>query len=235
MPAISTMILRSMRLTGEKGRDGTLSSDEQTQTLAEFQSFMESISIERLNCYTVTQDSLALTASTASYTIGTGGAFNVTRPNRIEDPCFIRDNATSTDTALTLIGAETYGRLADKAAGYTVPAYLFYDQGFSATSTGTLYLYPSPSDALTLYINSCKTLGPATLSLTTQILLPPGYQDFIESNFALRLAAGGMTISPELAKMARETRAVVKALNAPDPVSYLDIGGGRSRSILTGP
>ena len=234
MASVSTMILRSMRLTGEKERGGSLSSDEQTQCLAELNTFLDSCNNERLLCYQVQQDSLALTASTASYTIGSGGAFNVTRPTRIVDPCFIRD-ATSTDTAVTIINAESYGRIVSKTSGYTVPEYLFYDNGFSATSTGTLYLYPSPSPSLTLFINSWRQLSQVS-TLSHNVLLPPGYQLFIESNFAIHLAAGLVPVSPELAKMARDARAALKSYNAPDPVMRLDSPiGGRSRSILTGP
>ena len=36
MAFVSTMILRSMRLTGEKGRCATLDTNEQTEFLAEF-------------------------------------------------------------------------------------------------------------------------------------------------------------------------------------------------------
>ena len=235
MAAVSTMILRSLRLTGEKAREGTLSSDEQTQCLQEFNTFLDSCNNERLLCYQVQQDSLALTASTESYTIGIGGAFNVTRPTRIVDPCFVRDDATSTDTALTIINAESYGRIVDKTSGYTVPEYLFYDNGFSATSTGTLYLYPSPSPSLTLFINSWRQFSQVS-TLSHNVLLPPGYQLFLETNFAIHTAAGVMPVSPELAKMARDARAALKSYNLPDPVMRLDSPiGGRSRSILTGP
>ena len=235
MAAVSTYILRSMRLTGEKARGATLDSNEQTECLAEFNTFLESLSLERLACYTFTQDSKALTASTESYTIGANGAFAVTRPNKIVDPCFIRD-ASGYDTPLELIDAEMYGRLVDKDAGYTVPTYLFYDMGYSATSTGTLYLYPSPSDSLTLYINSLKPIGPV-VSLTTNILVPPGYQLMLETNFAVHLAAGLTPVSPELARMARESKAAIKSLNQPDVVMHLDsgaVGYGRRSNIFTG-
>ena len=234
MAAVSTMILRSLRLTGEKDREGSLSSNEQTQCLQEFNTFLDACNNERLLCYQVQQDSLALTASTASYTIGSGGAFNVTRPTRIVDPCFIRDSS-SLDTPLTVINAESYGRIVDKTSGYTVPEYLFYDNGFSATSTGTLYLYPSPSPSLTLFINSWRQLAQVS-TLSHNVLLPPGYQLFLETGFAMHSAAGVMPVSPELAKMARDARAALKSYNAPDPVMRLDSPiGGRSRSILTGP
>ena len=229
------MILRSMRLIGEKSRGATLDSNEQAECLVEFNTFLDSLPNERLLCYTVQQDSLALTASTSTYSIGSGGAFNVTRPVKIVDPCFVRD-ASGYDTPVKLIGPDAYGKITAKGAGFTVPTNLYYDAGFSATSTGTLFLYPSPSASLTLFINSWKTIGTVS-TLSQNLALPPGWQLFIESNFAIHLAAGLTPISPELAKMARDSKAAIKGVNAPDLTLRLDAGtamGGRGGNILTG-
>src|SRR5262245_4952499 len=126
------MILRSMRMINEKSRGGTLTAAEQTETLTEFNTFLEAESIQRQNCYQVQQDSFTLTASTNSYTIGTNGTFNVSRPNKIIDPCFIRD-ASNMDTQVKVIDSDSYGKIVMKRAGYTYPTHLFYDYGFSAT------------------------------------------------------------------------------------------------------
>ncbi len=235
MAVVSTMILRSMRMTGEKSRGATLDANEQTECLAEFNTFLEACSNERLLCYQVQQDSLALTASTNSYTIGTNGVFAVTRPVRIVDPCFVRD-AAGLDTPVQILNAEAYGRVVQKSAGYTSPTYLFYDGGFSATSTGTIFLYPSPSGSLTLYINSWKQLGTVS-TLSQNLSLPPGYQLFLESNFAIHLAAGMTPISAEVAKIAKDSKAAIKGVNVPDVVSRVESGvlTQYRGSIFTGP
>ena len=228
------MVLRSMRMIGEKARGATLTANEQTECLAELNTFMEATANERLLCYQITEDTKALTASTASYTIGIGGDINVTRPVKIVDPCFVRD-ASGFDTPVRIINAQSYGRIVDKDAGYTVPTELFYDTGFSATSTGTIYLYPAPSSALTLHINSWKQLG-TFADLSTTVLLPPGYQLFIESNFAIHLAAGVRPVPTETARIARDSKAWVKSLNQPDTVARLDSAVATQRgSIFTGP
>ena len=235
MAAVSSMILRSMRMIGEKARGETLDANEAIECLAELNTFLESEQTKRLMCYSVNQESFALTASTATYTIGVGGTFNTARPTKIVDPCFIRDSA-NLDTPVTIIYSEQYGRIVQKSVGFTYPTYLYYDMGFSATSTGTISLYPSPSGSLTLFINSWKQLQNFA-SVSTQVLLPPGYQLFIESNFAIHLAAGLTPISPEVAKIAKDSRAAVESLNAQSPTMRLDYYGvGRAgNNILTGP
>ena len=212
-----------------------MDTNEQVECLAELNTFIESEQTNRLMCYSVTQDSYALTASTSTFTIGTNGSFAVSRPTKIIDPCFVRDSS-GYDTPVEIVTLETYGSIVNKGAGFTVPTMLYYDSGYSATSTGTISLYPSPSGSLTLFINSWKQLQ-TFASLTTMVMFPPGYQLFIESNFAIHLAAGLVPISPELAKIAKDSRAAIESLNLPDTIMTQNIGTvyRRSASILTGP
>ena len=60
MAVVSTMILRSQRLINEKGRGATLDTNEQTETLAEFNTFLDTLPTERLYAYTVEQASVAM-------------------------------------------------------------------------------------------------------------------------------------------------------------------------------
>lgn len=233
MAVVSTLILRSMRLTGEKGRGATLDSNEQVETLAELNTFMDACNNERLFSYSMKEDVLTLTASTSAYTIGSGATFNVTRPTKIVDPCFVRD-ASNYDSPVKVVDADTFGRIKLKSVGNSYPNVLYYDAGYSATSSGTIFVYPSPVASLALHINSWTQLGNfSTLSQT--VLLPPGYQLFIETNFAMHLATGLTPVSPELAKMAKEAKAAIKTLNLPAPISSLDDVYGRTGNIITGP
>ena len=236
MPAVSTMILRSMRMIGEKSRGATLDSNEQVECLAEFNTALESWTNERLLCYAIQEGVHTLTASTNSYTVGTNGTItSAGRPLKIVDPCYVRDSS-GYDTPVTILNREQYMSIVDKSAGYTVPVYLFYDGDFSATSTATLYLYPSPTASLTLHFSAWKQLT-AVSTLSVNLALPPGYQLFLESNFAIHLAAGLTPISQELAKIARDSKAAIKTTNLQETVTRLDtaVGYNRRASILTGP
>jgi len=236
MATVSTMILRSMRMIGEKERGDTLDAAEQVECLAELNTFMESWSIDRLNIYTIKEDVHTLTASTSTYTIGPNGAINTQRPVRIVDATYIRDSS-GYDTPVEIITLDMYRKIVDKDAGYTVPTYLYYDTGYSSTSTGRIYLYPNPGGALglELHIHSWQQLQ-SFVSLSTIVLLPPGYQLAIESNFAVHLAAGFRPISGELAKIAQDSKKAIQDLNLPSPVMQMDTGNVFSPygNILTG-
>ena len=224
-----------MRMLGEKARGATLDSNEQVECLAELNTMMESWSNERLMCYAITEDTAALTASTESYTIGNGAVINTTRPTKLVEPCFVRD-ASGYDTPLKIVNLETYGRIVAKTAGFTVPTAIYYDGEYSATSTATLTVYPSPSAGLTLHINSWKQMQNFA-NLSTTVLFPPGYQLAIESNFALHLAAGFTDPPAIVVKIARDSKAAIKSLNLPETVMRLDSPTTPYNriSVLTGP
>jgi len=236
MPATaSSMIFRSLRLLGEKEHGGTLSSGEQTSYLSDLNAMLESWSLERLMITQVVQESFALTASTASYTIGTNGVFATDRPIKIVNPCFTRDTS-NVDNPLRLINVDAYGKIPVKSGSTGYPEFLYYDQGYSATSTATISLYPVPTSNLTLFINSLKGLQNfSTISHAAQ--LPPGYQRAIEFNFAIEVAGGFTAVSPEVVKIARESKAAIKSENLPDTTMRLDTGivWGQRANILDGP
>ena len=233
MAIVSTMILRSMRLIGEKARGATLDTAEQTETLAEFNTFLDSLATERLYAIALQEDSVALGTSTSTVTVGPGATLNTERPVKIVDPCYVRDSS-GFDTPLTILGDKaSYGAIVDKDAGYTAPTHIFYDSGFSATSTGTLFLYPASAAGYTLFINSWAQLGTVS-TLSVNLALPPGYQLFLESNFAIHLAAGLVPVPAETAKLARESKAAIKGANLPEPVMRSDLYRSRGGNIFTG-
>ena len=235
MPAVSTMILNSLIMTGEKSIGGTLDAAERAYYLSRLNSMLDSWSNERMMVYAVSQTSFALTASQGAYTIGNGGDFNMPRPIRIVDPCFIRDS-NAYDVPLHLIDVVAYGNIRLKSVDNTWPQYLYYDYGYSATSTGTIYFYPEPGSGLSTHINTLNPLQTFS-TVTVNLQLPQGYQRAIETNFAVETAPGFVTLDKEVLKLARESKATLKGQNAPQLVSRLDygVGGGMRTNILTGP
>ena len=220
----STMILKSLRLLGEKSLGGTLTSAEQTDYLYDLNSFMDSVGLGRLMIPHLTDESFALTSSTGSYTIGPGATFSTERPQKIEI-AFIRDSGGN-DSPVAIIDKAQYDLIVLKTTATTTPEYLFYEPSIP---NGTIYLYPEPGASQTLHISSWKALQKFG-TVDVPIQLPPGYQRFIEFNFAIDLAGGFTSVSQEVAKVARESKALVMGFNAPAGVLRMDAGvAGRRR------
>lgn len=237
MATASSMIFASLVLNGEKEIEGTLSSGEKTFYLDRMNGMLESWQLERLLCYQVVQESFALSVSTGSYTIGSStSAFATDRPTRLVDPCFVRD-ANNIDSPLKLIPVDSYGAIDMKSGNTGYPRVLYYDHGYSATSTATINLYPPPIASLTLFINSIKQLGNFS-TISHPVQLPPGYQRAIEFNFAIEIAGGFTDVAPEVARIAMEAKKAIKVQNLPDTMMRLDHGivsRYHSRNILEGP
>lgn len=234
MTTASQLILTGLSMIGEKSVGDTLTTAEQTYWLARLNSMLDFWSTKRLNAYQILLESFPLVSGTVSYTIGSGGTFNTTRPTKLVDTCYVRDTANY-DTTLKILPIESYRGIPIKSVGRTYPDYISYDTAYAA-GLATIYLYPAPQAGLTLYINSWKQLQQfATVS--DVLALPPGYQAAIEANFAVYAAAGYTTAQPELMKLAKETLAAIQSLNAPEAIMQLDSGltGRAGGNIITGP
>lgn len=226
----STMILRSLRLVGDKIVGGTLTTAEQTDYLYDLNSFMDSIGLGRLMIPHLIEESFSLTSSDGTYTIGPGGDFSTARPLSIES-AFIRDSS-SNDSPVEVIDKQQYNLIALKTTATTTPGYLFYEPNIPK---GTIYLYPEPGSSQTLHISSWKPLQKFG-GIDVPLQLPPGYQRMIEFNFAIDVAGGFTNVSDEVAKVARESKALVMGFNAPASVLRMDAGiaGRRRWDINTG-
>lgn len=236
MPSVSTLILNALHLTGEKAIDVTsFTSNETTYHLSRLNSMLDSWTNERLMIFQLSQTSFGLTTGKGDYTIGSGGNFNMTRPTRLVDPCFIRDTDVN-DSPLQIIDMVAYGRIVQKTADGSYPIYVAYDFSYSATSTANIYFWHEPSANLTTFINTLQPLNTfSTVSVTLQ--LPPGYQDAIEANYAMRSAIGVIPVSNDLRDLARTTKAAIKSNNMTHPIMRLDDGvaGALRSNILSGP
>ena len=115
----------------------------------------------------------------ASYTIGSGGDIDETRPVQIT-AAYV--NANSLDMPIAIISAQRYSRFQIKDNGNNWPAYLWYNPGYSL---GTIYLMPPGSGTLTLH-----TLVPLSdpTTLTEDVVLPGEYDGAIVWNLACEMA-----------------------------------------------
>lgn len=180
---------------------------------------MDADRISRSMVYQVKQEALSWTGGQASRTIGSGGNLNTTRPDRIES-AYWRDSANQDHPLHVLSAREQYDNLTVKSTQTDFPEYLFYD---SAYPLGVLYLYCVPSATATLLLNSWQQLQ-TFADTATALALPPGYEDYIVSNLALRLAPEypGTVVTQELRDFARTSKAAVKMNNLPAMISRTD-------------
>jgi hypothetical protein len=216
-----SLITSALRLIGVLGSGETPSAAEAQDSLQILNSMVDSWQTERLMLHVVERQTFSLVASQANYTIGDGGDFDVDRPMKIERASYLDTTQTSPveQRIKLLTSAQRWREVMVKDLESTVPQVVYYETTYPL---GTVYVWPVPSVAtvdLVLYI-------PTSLSsfadLTTQYDFPPGYEEALKYNLALRLAPEWeRPPNPVVVELARESKALVKRANiVPQELRY---------------
>jgi hypothetical protein len=229
----SSIILRGLQQLGDKVVGDTLTTAEQTTYLAVLNSLLDSWRIDKLLVFRIIESAFTLNTTARTYTIGTGGNFNIDRPDRLEDTSFILyQNA---EYFVQLVDEATF--TAQQTTGQTqMPRRFYYDRAFPL---GNIYFDFIPDKAYDFHLKSWSALQQFA-SINDTMTLPAGYQRALESNFAMEVSPGYVSASPELVKIAKESKAKIMAFNTRMTYLTLDPGvtqGRRMRSgnsILTG-
>jgi len=205
-----SLIARSLRELGALAVGETPTADEASDALTTLNELLEAWSLERLMVYHIAEVTKALTASTASYTIGSGGSINTARPLRIEN-AVLRD-ANTLDIPVRLLTRQEYAGIALKQTTSTYPYWLYYDNHYNASGYGTITLWPVPSTSdKTLHLWLWQPLS-SVATLDTTIDLPPGYTRALRSNLALELAAEyGREVPTTLLTVALDSKDWIKS------------------------
>jgi hypothetical protein len=174
-----------------------------------------------------TQETIALTAGDATYT--TLNLSTATRPAAVEDlGAFTR--LAGVDEPLEMVSREQFARIAYKTAE-GLPAVCWYEP---AMANGLFEFYPTPYAAMTAYFFVRRVLT-GTLLLGTTVSLPPGYEEAIVNNLAIRGAPSfGMTAPREVQEIARSARRALQVQNHVTPVMQSHVGPGPRPDILRG-
>lgn len=228
MTTASDLIQNAYEIAGILGEAETMSSSQATTGLTRLNAMLSSWQNDRLFVYQIEEKTGTLVANTNSYTVGSGGAFNTDRPLKIVDPCFVREN--NIDYPVKVIEKSAYASIVAKSTVTSnYPEYLYYDSDYPL---GTIYLYPTPSAANVLHYSQWSIVQQFATK-TTDMALPPGYQEAIEYSLAKRLAAlHGAQFLPESEQIRREAVANIKKLNSRPIVSRIDpFTRGRSYNI----
>lgn len=167
---------RSLNIIGERG---SLTYEQLSQGLRYTNRLLDSWNSRFGLPPTVSQSSFSTVADQQSYTIGSGGNVNTTRPQRII-------NATITNGDLTYplqqINYREWMDIYDKTESSDVPVKFYYDANIPL---GTIYLWPKPSQIVTF--NYSQERNYSAYSLGDSVSLTPGIERALVCNLAKEL------------------------------------------------
>lgn len=224
------IITQSLKKAGILGVGQTALAEDFNDAFVDLNDMLAQWSRKRWLVYHLVDTPLTSTGA-VSYTVGTGGSFNIIRPDRLEDGNYFRMLNTSApnqvDYPLELLQSyEDYSRIGLKQLG-TFPQYIFYDSGYPL---GNIFVWPVPQASLyQIHILTKATLGQFT-ALTDPVNLPPEYNAAIKWNLSERLRASyRLPQDPGLMSLAKDSLAVIRGANVQVPRLEIPValtGGG---------
>jgi hypothetical protein len=206
---------------------------QRTPSAAQFQDAIEelnrltgSLNCDRLNIYSNQRQEFPLEAGRKTYTVGqdpTGQSiadFDVPRPQGIE-AANILSGSPELRYAVAPLTVLQWPQIRMQDMGMTIPEALYNDRGYPLS---TLYLYGQPMAGCRLELFSW-VLIPAFDTVSDVVLLPPGYEDALVLNLAVRLAPHFQRVLDQnVREDARIALMRLESINAPQPIA--DLSGG---------
>lgn len=183
--------------------------------LAWLNSMIDAWGLRELTKYMLLRTATTLVSGTASYTIGVGGTINIARPTEIRQAGLILDTgaATPVEMPIDVLFDDAYARWPEKTYQSSYAQAIWYDHNWAA-GLGRIYPLPIPNVGTTQLVIYTPVAIAQFADRTTTYTFPPGYEEALEYNLAVRLATPfGREIPDFVAHMARVSLAVLKRGN----------------------
>lgn len=235
MTTARTLITQALKDLGAIAVGETPTADEAQDALEALNQMVQVWQTEAMVVYAKSQQVFTYpTTGQQSYTIGPTGNFVTTRPIRI-DAAYNRDRNDNDYLLYVAKDFTDYSNLVTKNVTANLVTVIYYDPTYP---NGTIYNWPTPNDSSYRLVMWTWTSVTEFTTLDTVIVLPPGYEEALRTNLAVRLSPRyGREVMPALAQMANESKAQIKRTNMTIPTMSFELGigtRGATFNYLTG-
>lgn len=210
----SDLINSALRLIGVLASGEVPTSAESSDALLILNQLIEAWTAERMMIFTLTITEFPLTVGQQTYTLGTGGNFNMARPARIERMGIVSFNnaAQPLELPLEMLTDQGWAAIPVKLISSSLPQKV-YDDGAFPLRNLSFWCIPNVNVSTRIYAWTNLVQFP---DLFTDETFPPGYAKALRYNLAVDLAPEfGRQVPPEVAVQAIATKAALKSINAP--------------------
>jgi hypothetical protein len=222
MPDAQAILTRAAKAIRFLGRTETLKAQDATDALNAFNAMLDSWSGEELASFANQTFTHNMSANTSSYTVGSGGDIDDTRPDNIQQ-AWIRDS-NDLDYEMSIYPQNRWNSLGQKDITSQIPTTLFYDPQYPL---GIINIFPTPLEAYALRFTAI--VQQTTFSTMTHSLsAPPGYERAYILNAALELVSAGFPCQLDdkeyvrLRENAFEAKANIKRKNIKEVLADYD-------------
>jgi hypothetical protein len=200
------------------GPQRTPSPAQYQDALDELNRLLGSLNTDRLFIYTIARYEYPLTGA-KSFTIGIApqgqlADLNGPRPVTI-DKANIIYSMPEIRRPLALLTDLQWSQIVVQDIANTIPYALYDDYAYPLS---TLYIYPQPVPGYILELYMWQVV-PGFVTPDDIVLLPPGYEDALVLNLAVRLAPHFQrVVDPDVRNDAQKALMRIESINAPKPV-----------------
>lgn len=205
----ASIIEGALRKLGQIEPGEVPTPDEYADALEALNDILDSLNNERLMCFALQTEALTLASGDDTYTVGTSGDLNTTRPVEVVAAYAVVDNISHT---IDLISEEQYAAIPDKTAVSDWPDKLLY-RPTMVSSLGTVIVHPVPNGTVTVKLVTRIQLTSIATTATT-VTLPPGWNRYLTNQLAIEIAPEyEMSPPPSVLKAAGESMTGIKKTN----------------------
>lgn len=211
MSTVADIIADAMKVLGVLAAGETPSSEEQADAFRALNRMVDSWSNERLTLYAISRDTYTLIPGHNPHTLGTAGSpdFNATRPLRIDRASIVLASSGNSELPLNMLSDEEW-QITQGKVTTGIPAKLWVETEYPLIK---MWLNPIPTNADYLILYTWQAISRFALT-STSFDMPPGYEEAIVYNLALRLAPSyGVSLSPEAVEITTNSLANIKRVN----------------------
>lgn len=228
------LVTGSLRKIGQYAPGESLSAADANDALDTLNGMLDLWSTQRFSVYNQVETVQNLTAGKASYTVGAGGDFNITRPISLSRAYSrLTSTGSTVDFPCEIITLDKYASIGLKSQPGPWPKMLYFNTG---VPLGTFTFWPVPTSNIEFHLWSDDVF--ASVGLTDVINLPRGYFMGLQWSLAELLCPEyGIPVPPDVRRFASDFREVLKAMNA-RPQSQVQIdpalvpSNGRDASFI---
>ncbi len=232
-----------LRIAGITTLPGTTpSTDQYAELVPLVNRMLSSWGLDGHKCYGKTITPFALVSGQKTYTIGPGGQMDTPRPVWIAEANVLLPTDPTVRWPVQILDDKQWSSIGIQDIPGAPPYALYYDGGFDANGRGTLSLLFQPPDGYTLELYAWTQLPQFATSGDTAIF-PPGYEDALQWNGGIRIAALyplESKLHPLAFQFAASSLRAVRQLNMRSPKIGTEPGlgsesSGNGRPWLVGP
>lgn len=230
MTTVLGIITDAMQDAGVLASNETPNATDGQKAFRLLNRMLDSDSTEDLMIFQIVDEVFNLVSGQQVYSMGPGGDFDTTRPIDITG-IYMRDT-NGNDLPVNLIEYQQYADIISKQVSATIALSAWCNSG--ATSWDISF-WPIPAQtSYRAVVWSWKPLTSFT-GLTDTVSLAPGYEDYIESNLAVKCCiAFNRKVPSELAEWASKSKGKLKNININVPVLGMpqNLTNGRASSTF---